>query len=50
MATMDTLIDLLVLLSPAVIGLVCIAAAAVAPMFQNRRRGDRRGKPLSSAD
>ena len=34
---MDTLIDLLVLLAPAAIGLVCIGAACLAPMFQRRR-------------
>jgi len=34
---MDTLIDLLLLLSPAAIGLVCIAAASVATKLQNRR-------------
>jgi len=34
---MDALIDLLVLLSPAVIGLACIGAASVAPMFRGRR-------------
>jgi hypothetical protein len=34
---MDTLIDLLVLLSPAAIGLACIAAACVGPMFKKRR-------------
>jgi hypothetical protein len=34
---MDLLIDLLVLLSPAVIGILCIAAGSLAPMFRNRR-------------
>jgi len=34
---MDTLIDLLVLLSPAAIGLACIGAASLAPMFRQRR-------------
>ena len=34
---MDTLIDLLVVLLPAVIGLLCIGAASLAPMLQNRR-------------
>jgi hypothetical protein len=34
---MDALIDLLVLLSPAVIGLLCIGAASIAPLFKNRR-------------
>jgi hypothetical protein len=47
---MDALIDLLVLLAPAAIGLVCIAAACVAPKFQSRRRDDRHDEPLSPAD
>jgi hypothetical protein len=34
---MDTLIDLLVLLSPAAIGLACIGAASLGPMFRDRR-------------
>jgi hypothetical protein len=34
---MDTVIDLLVLLLPAALGLVCIGAACVAPRFQKRR-------------
>jgi hypothetical protein len=34
---MDTLIDLLVLLSPAAIGLACIAAACIAPLLKKRR-------------
>jgi hypothetical protein len=34
---MDTLIDLLVLLAPAAIGLLCIGAACLVPMFRNRR-------------
>jgi hypothetical protein len=34
---MDMLIDLLLLLSPAIIGLLCIAAGSVAPMFKKRR-------------
>jgi len=34
---MDTLIDLLVLLAPAAIGLACIGAALVVPIFRNRR-------------
>jgi hypothetical protein len=34
---MDTFIEVLVLLSPAAIGLVCIAVAAVAPAFQKKR-------------
>jgi hypothetical protein len=34
---MDTLIDLLVLLAPAAIGLACIGAASLAPMFRDRR-------------
>jgi hypothetical protein len=34
---MNTIFDLLVLLAPAVIGLACIAAASVVPMFRNRR-------------
>jgi hypothetical protein len=34
---MDTLIELLVLLSPAAIGLVCIGAASVVPMWRSRR-------------
>jgi hypothetical protein len=50
---MDTLFDLLVLLSPAAIGLVCIAVASVAPLLQRRRsqsRRERRSELLSSAD
>jgi hypothetical protein len=33
----DTLIDVLVLLAPAAIGLVCIAVGSVVPAFQQRR-------------
>jgi hypothetical protein len=35
---MDALIDLLLLLSPAAIGLACIGAASIVPMFRKRRR------------
>jgi hypothetical protein len=34
---MDTLIDLAILLAPAVIGLVCIVAASLAPTLRHRR-------------
>jgi len=34
---MDTLIDLVVVLAPAVIGIACIAAASLVPMLRNLR-------------
>ena len=34
---MDALIDLLVLLAPAAVGLICIAVASLIPVRRNRR-------------